>query len=448
MRISSLIGIILPFILLFQASALTISYEITPELVLPEGYADCLITIKNSGTGTIQINSISFYSKTIQFEPASIQNVGNLSPGAFYNLKVSMKSSSVGRQNAEMIVSTNEGSFFQSIELVVDDKFPEILLASPLYRGEVNNAKLLVSSPVTLRNVQIEALFNSTPRVFSLGSLSGVSELNFRFGDELENLKFRLSFYNGRSYHVIEKVIKVNYLPSKGLATNLQSSKDVLFIGEAVNLSLEITNLRSDEIYQVEVQFFGNGKFSQNTSKIERIASNEKKVLNFIFSPREKGSAEITAKIKYKDFFGKEHEKYENLSLSVLESHVLQIINLQKTTALGKTKISGEVVNYGHRSALNTKISAFCDESRADYYIGEIEAKDYETFDLELSCTELKLLLTWWNEAGDNFSLSEELKVEKLEQKEANPIPIYVGVLSSIGILAFVIYVLIRARRK
>ncbi|MEM2086530.1 MAG: hypothetical protein QXF06_03895 [Archaeoglobaceae archaeon] len=445
MRLS---GIIIALLLIIPVSALTISYELSPELVLPNGYADCVITIRNSGVSSVEINSISFYSKTIEFEPAYIQSVGNLSPGAVYTLKVSMRSQVVGRQIGEMIVSTNEGSLSQSIELVVDDKFPEISISSPLYRGEVNYAKLLISSPLTLRNVQIEALFNATPKKFFLGTLAGVNELNFRLGEDLETLNFRLSFYNGRSYHVIEKAIKIEYLPSKGLATSLQPSKDVLFIGEAVNLSLEITNLRNDEIYQIEVQLFGNGKLSQNNAKIDRIASNEKKILNFIFSPRENGTAEITAKITYKDFFGKEYEKYENLTLNVLESHVLQMINLQKTSGIGKTKISGEVVNYGHRSTLNTKVSAFCDESRADYYIGEIEAKDYETFDLEILCTNITLLLTWWNDAGDSFSISEELKAEKLEQKEANPIPIYVGSIASLLILAFVIYLLLRARKK
>ncbi|MEM4155200.1 MAG: hypothetical protein QXQ38_00565, partial [Archaeoglobaceae archaeon] len=287
MRLSGIIVALL--LLIIPVSALTISHELSPELVLPNGYADCVITIRNSGVSSVEINSISFYSKTIEFEPAYIQSVGNLSPGAVYTLKVSMRSQVVGRQIGEMIVSTNEGSLSQSIELVVDDKFPEISISSPLYRGEVNYAKLLISSPLTLRNVQIEALFNATPKKFFLGTLAGVNELNFRLGEDLETLNFRLSFYNGRSYHVIEKVIKIEYLPSKGLATSLQPSKDVLFIGEAVNLSLEITNLRNDEIYQIEVQLFGNGKLSQNNAKIDRIASNEKKILNFIFSPRENG---------------------------------------------------------------------------------------------------------------------------------------------------------------
>ncbi|MCS7130209.1 MAG: hypothetical protein NZ872_02180 [Archaeoglobaceae archaeon] len=447
MRLTGII-VALSMLLAVPAYALTISYEITPELVLPNGYADCFITIRNSGASSVEINSISFFSKTIEFEPASIQSVGNLSPGAIYTLKVSMKSQVVGRQNGEMIVSTSEGSLSQSIELIVDDKFPDLSLSSPLYRGEVNNAKLLISSPVTLRNIQVEALFNATPKKFFLGSLTGVNELNFRLGEELENLKFKISFYNGRSYHEIERVIKADYLPSKGIAINLQPSKDVLFIGEAVNLSLEITNLRSDEIYKLEVQLFGSGKFSQNNSKIDRIASNDKKLMNFIFSPREKGISEISAKIKYKDFFGNEYEKYEYLTLNVLDSHVLQMINLQKTPSMGKLKISGEIVNYGHRSALNTKVSAFCEESRADYYIGEIEAKDYETFDLEISCTNVTLSLTWWNDAGDNFSISEELKAEKMEKIETNPMPIYVGFITSIFVIGFVIYLLLRARRK
>jgi hypothetical protein len=446
MRLTIIFGVLFAT-LIAEAPALTISYQITPEIVLPNGYVDCVITIKNSGTNPIEISSISFYSKRIQVEPSSFQNVGNLSPGGVFTLRVSMRSPDVGRQNADMIVSTSEGSFTQTIELLVDDRFPEISLSSPLYSGEVNYAKLLISSPVPLRNVRVDALFNASPKTFFLGNLDGAAEFQFRVGEE-ERLKFMVSFYNGRSYHEIEKEVKVNYLPSKGISINLLTSKDVLYIGEAMNLSVEIANLRSDEIYSLAVQLSGNGKFSQSSAKLEKLLAGDKKILNFIFSPRESGVVEIVARITYKDFFGNVHEKLEKLSLSVLDSHALQIVNLQKTPVFGKTKISGEVINYGHRSAINAKVSAFCDEERADHYIGEIDANDYETFDLETSCAEAIVMLTWWNEAGDSFSISEKVMTEKVEIKESSPLPMYVAAIASILIVSFVIYVVRRARRK
>lgn len=440
---------ILLLLLIAEASALTISYNISPEIVLPNGYADCVITLRNTESKAIEINSIAFYSKTIKFEPASIQSIGNLSSQGVYTLKVSMTSSVVGRQNADLIVSTSEGTFSQTMELLVDDRFPEISLSSPLNRGEVNYAKLLISSPVELRNVQVEALFNAVPKTFFISSLSGVTELQFRLSEELDYLNFKISFYNGRSYHTIEKGVKVDYMPSKGLTANLNPSKDVLYIGEAVNLTLEISNLRNDEVYSVEVQLSGNGKFSQSVARVDKILAGEKKTLNFIFSPRESGSAQISAKIAYKDFFGNSHEKYENLTLSVLDSYVLQIVNLKMPQSMGKTKISGEVINYGHRSALNTKVSAFCDEAKADYYVGEIDANDYETFDLEISCSEATLTLTWWNDAGDSFSISEKLEGNRVdEQREKSSLPLYIGTIASIIVLAFVAYVAYRARKK
>lgn len=447
MHIGKLIGTLLIFLSPIQALALSISYEITPEIVLPNGYADCVITLK-AGSNAIEINSISFLSGTIEFEPSHIQHVGNLSPGGVYTVKVSMKSSTVGRQNGQILVSTSEGTFSQNIELVVDDRFPEISLASPLYRGEVNYAKILISTPILLKNLRIEALFNSSPKVFFVGNLVGATDFQFRLGEEQEYLKFKISFYNGRSYHELEKTIKVDYLHSKGLVMNLQSSKDILFIGEAVNLSVEITNLRSDDIYNVELQLKGNGKFSRNVEKIDKISAGSKKDLNFIFSPRESGIVEISAKIAYEDFFGAKYEKLENLTLTVLDSYVLQIINPRIVSEIGKTKISGEVVNYGHRIAINTKVSAFCYGERADYYIGEIDAKDYETFDLEISCGNVTLLLTWWNDAGDSFSVSEKLELEKLEQREANPLPFYIGAVTSALVIAFVVYVVYRTRKK
>jgi len=436
------------FLLLFPASALTISYEITPEIVLPNGYADCIITLRNTGSTPIDINSISFVSATIEFEPAYIQHVGNLSPNGVYTLKVSMKSSTVGRQNAQMIVSTSDGSFSQSIELVVDDRFPELSIASPLYRGEVNEVKLLVLSPIQLRSLRIEAMFNATPKTFSVGDLVGAKDFQFRIGEELDNMTFKVSFYNGRSYHEIEKTIKVDYLPSKGIIVSLRPSKDVIFLGEAVNLSLGITNLRSDDIYNVEVQLLGKGKFSQTSAKLDKISAGGKQELSFVFSPRETGEVEINAKIKFEDFFGNAYEKLEKLRVSVLESYVLQIVNVQKVTTAGKTKISGEVINFGHRNALNTKISAFCDAEKADYYIGEIDAKDYETFELEVYCANATLLLTWWNDAGDSFSFSQEIELTKLEVSKENPLPIYIATISSGLVIAIVFYVFYRARKK
>ncbi|MCX8172787.1 MAG: hypothetical protein N3D09_04150 [Archaeoglobaceae archaeon] len=440
-----MIGILLT--LIFPVSALSISYEISPEIVLPNGYADCIITLR-AGASAVTINSISFLSETIEFEPSYIQKVGNLSPGGVYTFKVSMKSAVVGRQIAQMVVGTNDGSITQTMELVVDDKFPTISLASPLYKGEVNHAKLLISSPVPLRNLRIEALFNASPRIFFVGNLVGVADFQFRLGEELDFLSFKISFYNGRSYHEIEKKIRAEFLPSKGLVVNLQPSKDVLFIGEAVNISLEITNLRSDEIYNVEVQIHGKGKFSQSGAKIDRIAGNEKKNLNFIFSPKESGVAEISVRIKYRDFFGKEYEKTEKLNLSVLETYVLQLFNLHMTPSMEKLKISGEIVNYGHRSVLNTRVSIICNGERADYYIGEIDAKDYETFEVEASCFNATLLLTWWNDAGDGFSSFERVEAEKWDFAEANPMPLYIGTVATISVIAFIIYIIYRMRKK
>ncbi|MEM2786668.1 MAG: hypothetical protein QXJ58_00165 [Archaeoglobaceae archaeon] len=448
MDIAKLIGIVLIFVSLLPVSALTISYEISPEIVLPNGYVDCVITLRNTGVSPITIDSISFLSATIEFEPSHVQHVGNLSPGGSYTIKISMKSSAVGRQNAQMVVSTSEGSFSQIIELLVDDRFPEVSLSSPLYRGEVNYAKLFVATPVLIKNLRVEALFNATPKTFFVSELVGATSFQFRLGEELEFMNFKISFYNGRSYHEVERTIRVEYIPSKGVAISLQPSKDVLFIGEAVNLSVEITNMRNDDIYNVRIQLLGNGKFSQSEAKIDKISAGEKKTLNFIFSPRESGNTSIVARMSFEDFFGNKYEKSERLTLNVLESFVLQVINVQKVFSAGKTKISGEVVNYGHRSSLNTKVSAICDGEKADYYIGEIDAKDYETFDLEILCDNATLLLTWWNDAGDSFLVSEIVRIGKVEKKEENPIPLYITAIASALVLVFVGYVVYRARKK
>ncbi|MFN3383860.1 MAG: hypothetical protein ACK401_03075 [Archaeoglobaceae archaeon] len=438
--------LLIAILLMVPVSAISVSYEISPEIVLPNGYADCFIRILNTNISEVDVYSIYFFSPTVEVSPQSV-SVGKIAPQSSYTLKVSMKSNIVGRHIVEMYISLENKSVVLPIELVVDDKFPQIAIYSPLYRGEVKKAEMMISSPITLRDLRVEALFNATPRVHYVGTLSGVAKVEFRFSEDVEELRFKLSFYNGRSYHEIERSLRANYLESKGLATNLQLSRDILFAGEAVNLTLEIVNLRSDEVYLIEVNAIGNGKFARDYAKIERLGAGEKKSLNFVFSPRESGKVEL--RVNYQDYFGSRHEVVETASLEVLEAKVLQIANLRIESELGKSRISGEIVNYGHRSALSVTLSAFCNESRSEYFIGEIKAEDYETFDLEVSCRNATLELSWWNEARDRFTSIENIEIKAFRTEEVGSLPpLVVATIVSIAVIALVAYVILRQRKK
>jgi len=432
--------ILILLLLAFPSAAIAVSYELSPEIVLPNGYADCKIIITNNEPSAVRINSISFYSSTVEVFPSHVA-VGVIGPGSSYTLKVSMKSEFVGRNAVEMLVSYENFTISQPIELIVDDKFPQIAVSSPLYLGEVNELRLLISSPVVLKDLRIEALFNATPRIAYVGVLSGIAQVSFKFYGDSEGLRFRIYFYNGRSYHELEKSIKVTYLPSKGISTNVQISRNVLYHGEAVEISIEIANLRNDGIFQIEVQPYGKGKFYPEKGKFEKLESGEKRVLKFLFSPEESG--EVVFQIKYKDYFGKENEIFEKTSLSVLESEVLKLSNIKKETDYGKIRISGEVVNYGHRKAINVLVSAFCNESRVDSFIGEVGANDYETFDLEIGCVEF-LKLSWWNEAGESFSVVEKIKDYQPESKRSDMLPYYVSIVSAAAVLLLVVFILLR----
>ncbi|MEM4524351.1 MAG: hypothetical protein QXF29_04520 [Archaeoglobaceae archaeon] len=437
---------ILFLLFLIPASALTVSYEVTPEIVLPNGYADCVVKIVNDEVNEVKINSISFLSSSVEVTPNHVA-VGKLGPKSIYTLKVSMKPNLVGRQIVEMFISGENFTISQPIEILVDDKFPEIAISSPLYRGEVKNVTLLLSSPVLLNNVRVEAMFNATPRIFLFPILSGAVQFNLRFGEDLDELRFKISFYNGKSYHVIERSIKTSYIPSKGILTNLQISKNILYLGEAVNISIEITNLRNDEVYDIEVIASGKGKFSHDYRKIEKLGAGEKRVLNFTFSPRENGDVDVEVLICYRDYFGQRYEKKEKISLTVLESEVLQITNLREEGFIGKLRLSGDVINYGHTRVMGVVISAICNESKTDYLIGKIEANDYETFDLETNCGEILLKLSWWNEAGDSFSKFEVIKRRILPETGKSTAPMVIATTSAIAVIVLVIYIILRSRK-
>uniref|UniRef100_A0A7J2TJM2 S-layer protein n=1 Tax=Archaeoglobus fulgidus TaxID=2234 RepID=A0A7J2TJM2_ARCFL len=435
---------ILLILLAVSASAITVSYELSPEIVLPNGYADCVIKITNNQNSYVDVNSISFYSVSVEVFPSSIA-VGKIGPNSVYTAKVSMKSSFVGRQIVEMLVSYDNYTISQPIELIVDDRFPQIAVASPVYLGEVNDLKLIISSPVTLKDLRVEALFNATPRVAHIGILSGSAEVNFKFFGEKEDLRFRISFYNGRSYHEVERTPKIFYLQSKGVLFNLQISKSVVYFGEAAEISLEVFNLRNDDIYDLEIQPSGKGKFNPEVGKVEKLGSGEKRVLKFLFSPRE--SEEVYFLIRYKDYFGREYEALEKASIMVLEKEALQFANIRKEAIYGKFRISGEIINYGHRKAMNVLVSVICNESKNNYFIGEVKANDYETFDLEADCIDY-IKLSWWNELGESFSVSEKIKDDRAEiSKKDNPMPIFVSAFSATAIIVLIILI-IRHRKK
>lgn len=432
-------------LLIAPVSAISVSYELSPEIVLPNGYADCVIRISNPRTSEFEVNSVYFFSNTVEVTPFSV-SIGKIAPNSVYVLKVSMKSQIVGRHIVEMQIVAKNDSITVPIELIVDDKFPQIAIVSPLYKGEVKNAKIAISSPVVLRDVRVEALFNATPGVYYIGTLSGIAQMEFRFSEEIETLRFKISFYNGKSYHEIERSLKARYLESKGLVTSLQLLRNVLFTGEAVNLILEIVNLRNDDVYLIEINAIGKGKFARDYARVEKLGVGEKKTLSFIFSPSESG--EVGFHITYRDYFGVKHETTASVLFTLLETKVLQIVNLQKASTLEKTRISGEIVNYGHRSALSVSISAFCGESRVDYFIGEIKANDYETFEFEVSCRNLTLELSWWNEAGERFSTLKNVEIEAFKTEESsNVTPLTISIATAIAVVALLLYIL-RRRKK
>mgnify|MGYP001772555158 CR=1 FL=1 len=442
-----MLPILIALLLISPVAAISVSYQITPEIVLPGGYADCTIRISNPSPSEVEVYSISFFSSDVEVLPSSV-SIGKIAPQSSYAFNVSMKSQIVGRHVVEAQVSLENGSLTLPIALVVDDKFPMIAIVSPLYSGEVKKAELVISSPVLLQDVKIEALFNATPKVQHIGTLSGVAKAEFKFSEELKELPFSISFYNGKSYHEVRKSLKVDYLESKGLATNLRLSKDVLFTGEAVKLTLEIANLRNDEVYLVEVKALGNGKFSQDIAKIEKLIPGERKSIEFVFSPRESGEVEL--RISYQDYFGVKHEVVERASIELLEAKALQITNLRTERTLEKTRISGEIVNYGHSDALSVSVSAQCEGSRAEQFVGKVDPNDYETFDLETSCKNATLELSWWNDAGERFTIIESIEFPSFETKEPmkTSVPLMVSIGASVPVIALILYIFLRHRKK
>ena len=231
------------------ATGVSIEFHTSPEILLPGDYADGYLKIINPGRD-IRINSVVFHSEGLEIYPKSYRAIGTIPSGGSYTLPFSIKAQDVGRHLLEAIISTGNGTIIQHILIVVDDSFPSIVLLTPIYKGEVNELKFLITSPVTLQNVKVTPLFNAEPDVIFVGTVNGYAEGSLKFipTDEKE-LKFKLTFYNGKNYHEMIKTIPITFLESKGVMLNVVSSYSSVYVGDCIPLNVEITNLRNDNIY-------------------------------------------------------------------------------------------------------------------------------------------------------------------------------------------------------
>ncbi|MET1125085.1 MAG: CARDB domain-containing protein [Archaeoglobaceae archaeon] len=428
-------------LLLVQPSiAVSVSYTLNPEILLPGDYADCVLTI--STNQEVKVNSITITGYGVQVEP-SILAGGNVSGS--YTVPFSIKAERAGRYNVEVVISYDGGTIVQNVLVVVDDNFPSITPLEAVYEGEVNRVRFAISTPVELRDVRVKPLFNSSPPEVFLGTVDGKAEFELQF-EAAEKLDFELSFYNGRNYHLLRKSVEVTLLPSKGVAIVANLSSPTAYVGETVKVDVTISNLRGDSVYDVVVSLVGNGSVDASERKIPELDSGSSKVLSFLYSPKKPGVDDLEIVARYKDEFGNEHELREEVRLKVLDGYQLVFTGVE-LSGFGIVRVSGDVSNVGKSTAYNVYVEARCGESVGEF-VGNVEPSDFQGFEVELPCNDsVELVARWNNELGEVYEVSKVLE-RKVEEVEVAPSPVYPAIAAAVVVLLIVVAVIVRYLRR
>ncbi|RLF37234.1 MAG: hypothetical protein DRN03_02635, partial [Thermoplasmata archaeon] len=356
-------------------AGVSVQYEISPDILLPGDYADCLIKLTNTGTDDIEVYSVVIYGGGLSVEPKQFYSVGALPGGGSYTLPFSIKAENVGRYNVEVVVYTENETLTQNIMVVVDDNFPSLSVEGSLYLGEVNELKLVFSTPVELKDVRVEALFNASPKAVYLGTVSGKAEGVMKFLATGERpLQFKLSFYNGRNYHELVREVQPAYVKSRGVVLNISAAYTTSYIGDCISVTVEVSNLRRDDVYNVTVYAVSQlGTFSEAMKRIAKITSGESRTLEFTYSPRRSGTDSISFLVVFYDELGNRYEASGSTVVKTLDSLSLSLTNVEATVEGAEIRVSGDISNNGRSVAYNAYAIAICGKGRKDYFVGSID---------------------------------------------------------------------------
>ena len=434
---------------LASAQGVSVSYQISPALLLPGDYAECTMVITNPTSKDVVVSSVTLSGYGVEVAPNGIFSIGKLPPGGSVSLSFSIKAIKVGIYNVVASISTQNGTLRQNIQVVVDDSFPSVTITSPLHKGEVNTLTFYISSPVELKAVRVEPLFNATPQSVYLGDVgSQGAEGTFKLLPTSSTLKFRVSFYNGNNFHQVIRSVDVRMLEARQVAINATLVYRTLYLGDVVDLPVEVANLRGDDILDVKVSVSGLG--FNDSREIPKIPSGESKRIVFKFSPSKSGKGEITITTHYSDEFGNEYDQTKRITVKALDSLAVSVTNLNIAREGAETRVSGDVSNNGRSIAYNVYSVLTCNGYRADYFVGNIDPSDFQSFDLPAKCNgSATLAVSWSNEIGETFEIQKEVRIGSvLQHVEAGEFPVVVSIAAALVVLAIIGVIVYRYIRK
>lgn len=406
------------------------SVELTPSTLLPGDTANGKLTITNKGTADIRVTGITFFSD-LKVVPASISRIGYIPPQGTYELPFKVKADKPGLYKIEAHIYTTNGTLNQLILVDVRDTMPEIILKSAIVLNEVNNVPFIISDPIGVSNVKVEALFDAEPRIITdkKGSFT-------YYASEKRDLSFKISFYNGENYHEIVQTITPEYRESRGVHVNVSLPYDTIPLKDIIPVNVEITNLRADAIYSIEVTA-KSSNFTR-TAQIPSLNSMESKTLSILCPAETPGKQNITIHITYRDALNNEYSTEKYISAHILEEKAVTVSNLEVKWDNG-LRISGDVSNNGWSRVYNVLLTLQVGKAAKTYYLGTIDPSDFDTFEFTAeNVSSATLVVTWNNELGHKVEEVIPVDVPQKPEFKAEPSPMIL-VVSAVAFIAIII---------
>ena len=433
--------ILLLLIIVQTVSAQIVKVEIDPQTLLPNDVAECKLTF--TAQENTYISGITIHSPSeVQVIPSSISGIGWLSAGSSYEFPFTIKAKESGIYTLTVYINTLNGTIKQSITIRVLDQMPDIILdKTVLTLNEVNTVQFTVTSPLNIQNVVVQPLFEADPQIIFVQDGKG----SFKFEPtKPQPLKFKISFYNGRNYHEVVRTVDVSYVESRGVLLNVTSKYPVALIGDVIPIEVDVTNLRCDDIYSINVA----SNFSKKQFQIPSLKPGETANIEFDFCSKTHGIKDVQITVTYKDEFNNIHRKLRSVEIKVLNETTLQFSGIDvKVDTTGLT-VTGDVCNNGRSKAYNVYVVAESNGIVKTYYIDSLEPSDFDTFEFTFAnySNPIVLKVKWNNELGYSFEIEKVVEVpnQKFVEKGTDN----TGIIVSFTVLAFVVILILLAWKR
>ncbi len=424
--------------------------ELSPSTLLPGDVADGKITITSSTTEEIQ--SISFTARGVDVSPSVITEIGKIYPNSVYELPFTVSAKNPGVYQVQVKITSKNESIKQIFNVFVEKYQPEIVLKkTKLVLNEVNEVGFTVASSIDISRIRVTPLFDSDPSSFYFQSLDSAEGTFKIYPKEMDELKFKLSYYNGRNYHEVIQTVPVDFTPSRLVFVSANLSDPVVAVKDVVKLFVKITNLRNDKIFKIGVNLDGEGiAFSDRTREIPILESSDSRELEFKVSPEEPGVHEIKITVNFVDEMNNEYSVEKAIRFTANDVEVIGVSNLEIEKTLNEMKVTGDLSNGGKGKARNILIEIITKNSTKDFYVGELDPGDFYTFDFSIPPSKNGTIrVTWTNEIGKTYQTEKtfESDTDMLSTDVSSNLTTYV-VITAVIVFVVVGIAWMKARRK